>query len=191
MEMQRFKYLIVGGGMTAAAALEGIRSVDPAGSIGIIGAETDPPYNRPPLSKALWKGESVDTIWRKIDFPNVTFCRGQKIQNLDPAKKEAVDTENKAYAWDKLLLATGGSPRRLPFGDEHVIYYRTFSDYQRLRASTQNAKHYAVIGGGFIGSEIAAALALNGKEVTMIFPAASLCDRVFPRDLSKFVTEFY
>jgi 3-phenylpropionate/trans-cinnamate dioxygenase ferredoxin reductase subunit len=73
METQQFKYLLVGGGMTAAAAVEGIRSVDPSGPIGIIGAEKDPPYNRPPLSKALWKGDSVDTIWRKIDFPMLLF----------------------------------------------------------------------------------------------------------------------
>ena len=63
--MQNYKYLIIGGGMTADAAVQGIRSVDAAGKIGVIGAEADPPYNRPPLSKALWKGESVDTIWRK------------------------------------------------------------------------------------------------------------------------------
>ena len=60
--MQHYKYLIIGGGMTADAAVQGIRSVDAAGKIGVIGAESDPPYNRPPLSKALWKGESVNTI---------------------------------------------------------------------------------------------------------------------------------
>ena len=63
--MQHYKYLIIGGGMTADAAVQGIRGVDAVGKIGVIGAESDPPYNRPPLSKALWKGESVDTIWRK------------------------------------------------------------------------------------------------------------------------------
>ena len=67
-------------------------------------------------------------------------------------------------------LATGGRPRRLPFGDDQIIYFRTLSDYRRLRALTETGRRFAVIGGGFTGSEIAAALALNGKEVVMIFP---------------------
>jgi 3-phenylpropionate/trans-cinnamate dioxygenase ferredoxin reductase subunit len=189
--MERYKYLIVGGGMTAAAAVEGIRGVDPVGSIGILSAESDPPYNRPPLSKALWKGESVDTIWRRIDPQNLTIHLGRRVQVIDPEMKQAVDSEGNSYAFDKLLLATGGSPRRLPFGQEHVIYFRTLADYQRLRASTEHGRRFAVIGGGFIGSEIAAALALNGKEVVMIFPGPGICDRVFPRDLSQFIFSFY
>jgi len=63
--MKNYKYLIIGGGMTAAAAMDRIREVDPAGSIGVISMEPDPSYNRPPLSKALWKGDPVDGIWRK------------------------------------------------------------------------------------------------------------------------------
>jgi len=189
--MESFRYLIVGGGMTAAAAVQGIRSVDPRGSIGVISAESDPMYNRPPLSKALWKGESVDTIWRKRDPQNLTVHLGRAVQALDPEKKQAVDSEKNRYSWETLLLATGGSPRRMPFGDNDIIYFRTLADYRRLRALTEQGKRFAVIGGGFIGSEIAAALALDGKEVVMIFPGSGICDRVFPRDLSQFVFNFY
>lgn len=189
--MERFEYLIVGGGMTAAAAVDGIRSVDPLGSIGIVGVESNEPYNRPPLSKGLWKGESVETIWRKTAHQNLKYILGRSVQSLDLRNKQAVDSERKYYSWNKLLLATGGSPRHLPFEDDRIIYFRTIADYWRLRSSTEHGKKFAVIGGGFIGSEIAAALNLNGKEVTMVFPGSGLGDRAFPRELSQFVSAFY
>lgn len=189
--MERFEYLIVGGGMTAAAAVDGIRSVDPLGSIGIVGVESSEPYNRPPLSKGLWKGESVETIWRKTAHQNLKYILGRSVQSLDLRNKQAVDSERKYYSWNKLLLATGGSPRHLPFEDDRIIYFRTIADYWRLRSSTEHGKKFAVIGGGFIGSEIAAALNLNGKEVTMVFPGSGLGDRVFPRELSQFVSAVY
>ena len=86
---------------------------------------------------------------------------------------------------------TGGRPRRLPFGDDQIIYFRTLSDYRCLRALAETARRFAVIGGGFIGSEIAAALALNGKKVVMIFPGKDIGERVFPRPLAQFVSNFY
>lgn len=88
-------------------------------------------------------------------------------------------------------MATGGRPRLLPFGDDQIIYFRTLSDYRRLRALTETGRRFAVIGGGFIGSEIAAALALNGKDVVMLFPGKDIGDRVFPRPLAQFVSSFY
>ncbi|HEY3387947.1 MAG TPA: FAD-dependent oxidoreductase, partial [Prolixibacteraceae bacterium] len=78
-----------------------------------------------------------------------------------------------------------------PFGDEHFIYYRTLSDYRRLRELTNTGKRFAVIGGGFIGSEIAAALAMNGKEVVMIFPDKNIGERIFPHPLAQFVSDYY
>lgn len=189
--MQHYKYLIIGGGMTADAAVQGIRSVDPVGEIGLFSAESDPPYNRPPLSKVLWKGEPVDTIWRKTDQQNVTFHLGRTVTEIEPANQQVVDAQGNRYSWEKLLLATGGSPRRLPFGDDHIIYFRTVADYRRLRALTEKGQRFAVIGGGFIGSEIATALTLNQKKVVMLFPGKSIGDRVFPHDLSQFVSNFY
>jgi NADPH-dependent 2,4-dienoyl-CoA reductase/sulfur reductase-like enzyme len=90
-----------------------------------------------------------------------------------------------------LLLATGGRPRRLPFGGDEVIYFRTLGDYRRLRGLTGGNPHFLVIGGGFIGSEIAAALAMNGWPVTMVFPDPGIGARVFPTELSAFATEYY
>ena len=189
--MQHYNYLIIGGGMTAEAAVQGIRSVDPAGEIGLFSEESDPPYNRPPLSKALWKGESVETIWRKTDNQNVTFHLGRTVTAIESGSKHVIDAQGNEYSWDKLLLATGGSPRRLPFGNDHIIYFRTLADYRRLRSLTEKGQRFAVIGGGFIGSEIAAALTMNQKKVVLIFPGKSIGDRIFPRNLSQLVSNFY
>jgi 3-phenylpropionate/trans-cinnamate dioxygenase ferredoxin reductase subunit len=189
--MDHYKYLIVGGGMTADAAVQGIRTIDPAGSICIISAEADPPYNRPPLTKALWKGDPVDSIWRKTQDHNITLQLNKVVVRIDAKEKRVVDSEKCNYSWEKLLLATGCSPRRLPFHEEQIIYFRTFSDYRRLWTLAEDQKRFAVIGGGFIGSEIAAALNLYAKEVLMVFPGEGICDRVFPRELSQFVTDFY
>jgi 3-phenylpropionate/trans-cinnamate dioxygenase ferredoxin reductase subunit len=189
--MPNYKYLIVGGGMTGDAALHGIREVDRAGSIGLIGAEAHAPYNRPPLSKGLWKDKPLESIWRKADNQSVTFHFGRTARKLDPQTKRVTDDQGTVYTFDKLLLATGSTPRRLPFGGEQIIYFRTLDDYQRLRALTEKGQRFAVIGGGFIGSEIAAALAMNSKEVVMIFPDEAIGSRMFPPDLAKSVNDFY
>ncbi len=189
--MKRFKYLIIGGGMTAASAVGGIREVDSTGGIALISAESDAPYDRPPLSKKLWKGEPLSTIWRKTKGKKAEILLGRVIKKLDPKQKRVVDDKGDVFTYTKLLLATGGRPRLLPFGDDKIIYFRTLSDYRRLRVLTKEGRRFAVIGGGFIGSEIAAALAMNGKEVVMIFPGKSICDRIFPRSLAQFVSSFY
>ncbi len=189
--MVHLKYLIIGGGMTADSAVQGIRKVDPAGTIGIISAEKDNPYNRPPLSKGLWKGKPLDSIWRKTEGPGIKLLKGYTVEKIDPVNRQVVDNANRRFAYERLLLATGGSPRKLPFGGDDIIYFRTLEDYRKLRALSEKAERFAVIGGGFIGSEIAAALAMNKKEVTMIFPEAGIGDRVFPRSLSEFLNNYY
>ena len=87
--MTKYDYLIVGGGMTAAAAADGIREVDADGSIGMFSSELDAPYNRPPLSKALWKGKSLDSIWRKMK--NVDLHLGSVITEIVPHQKRAME----------------------------------------------------------------------------------------------------
>src|SRR5262249_34816367 len=115
--MLNYDYLIVGGGMTAAAAVTGIREIDRDGTIGLIGAELHPPYDRPPLSKALWKGDPLDSIWRKVDAHGVSSHVGRTARSLDTRKRQVVDDQGMSYKYGKLLLATGCTPRRLPFGD--------------------------------------------------------------------------
>ncbi len=177
--------------MTADAAARGIREIDATGSIGMIGIEKDRPYNRPPLTKGLWKGKALDSIWRRTEQTGAELHLGRKVAALDPEKHQAQDNQGETYRGERILIATGGRPRRLPFGGENIIYYRSLSDYKRLREAAQAGQHFAVIGGGFIGSEIAAALAMNGKKVTMLFPEDGISARVFPPDLVTFLNDFY
>lgn len=189
--MASYKYLIIGGGMAADAAVQGIREIDSRGTIGLISSDRDPPYNRPPLTKGLWKGKSLDDIWRQTQDRGVDIHLGRRAERLDPDGKRVTDDQNTTYTYDKLLLATGGEPRRLPFGQGHIIYYRSVEDYRHLRALTQKGKRVAVIGAGFIGSEIAAGLTMSGVRVVMIFPESGLGARVYPRALSEFLTQYY
>jgi len=185
------KYLIVGGGMTADAAVHGIREMDPDGPIVLVSTEPDPPYNRPPLSKALWKGDPLDGIWRKGDTGATTLRPGRTIRALNLKDRTATDDQGESYRFEKLLLATGGAVRRLPFGGERIIYYRSLADYRALRVLAEKGRRFAVIGGGFIGSEIAAALAMNGKQVTMVFPDQAIGSRVYPGELAHFLVEYF
>jgi NADPH-dependent 2,4-dienoyl-CoA reductase/sulfur reductase-like enzyme len=189
--MPNFKYLIVGGGMTADSAVQGIREIDSSGSIGILSAETDPPYDRPPLTKGLWKDKSLDSIWRSAAKQQAQLFLGRMVKSLDLKQKQVSDDQGAVYSFEKLLLATGGTPRRLSFGGEKIIYYRTAADYRRLRQLTENGKRFIVIGGGFIGSEIAASLAMNGKQVTLLFPGPAIGSRIYPRELSEFLNRYY
>ena len=189
--MAEYRYLIIGGGLTADAACKGIREHDPDGSIAVVGDEAYPPYLRPPLTKGLWSGEDEDTIWRGTADVGVDLQLGRTIVSLDLPDCQATDDQGETYAYERLLLATGGRPRRLPFGGDDVIYFRTLDDYRRLRSLAGDGTRVVVIGGGFIGSEIAASLATNGCAVTMVFPGHGIGARVFPADLAGFVTGYY
>jgi 3-phenylpropionate/trans-cinnamate dioxygenase ferredoxin reductase subunit len=186
-----YKYLIIGGGMTADAAVRGIRQLDGEGSIGLIGKEPYPPYDRPPLSKGLWRGDSVGDIWRNTQEQGLKVHLGLRARVLEPRNRRLTDERGEVYTFEKLLLATGGGPRRLPFGEDRIIYFRTLEDYRKLRTLAEQGRRFAVIGGGFIGSEIAAALAMNGKEVVMLFPKEAIGSHAFPADLARFLNGFY
>ena len=189
--MTAYDYLIVGGGMTADAAARGIRERDASGTIGIVSAEPHPPYNRPPLSKGLWKGDADDSIWRKSEETGAEIHLGRRAVRLDAEQKRVTDDQGAAYQYGKLLLATGGEPRRLDGAPDSVIYYRTLDDYRRARELAGRASRFIVLGGGFIGSEVAAALRMQGNEVTMIVPENGIAARVFPADLARFVAKYY
>lgn len=189
--MPDFEYLILGGGMTAAAAVRGIRELDPTGRVGIVGAESHPPYARPPLSKGLWKDAKLDSVWLPLEDLKAELFLGRSVRELDTRNRRVTDDQGTTYGYGKLLYATGGTPRRLAFGGDSVIYYRTLDDYHRLRGLADQGKRFAVIGGGFIGSEIAAALAINHKSVSLIFPGAGIGSHMFPADLSEFLNGYY
>jgi NADPH-dependent 2,4-dienoyl-CoA reductase/sulfur reductase-like enzyme len=133
----------------------------------------------------------VESIWRGTDALDVALHLGSTIARLEPSAHRATDERGVEYTFEKALLATGGTPRRLPGAGGDVVYFRTFADYERLRALASPGRRIAVIGGGFIGSEIAAALALVGARPVMIFPDQGIAQRAFGPELSRFVTDAY
>ena len=187
-----YDYLIVGGGRAAVAAAEGIRELDSSGSILIVGAEAHLPYDRPPLSKQLWFGKkTVDEIFIHdagyFESENIQLATSERVKEVRPAEKTVVTDRGRRETYGKLLLATGGTTRRLPIscaGLDGVIYYRTLDHYNALSRDPAG-KSILVVGGGFIGSEIAAALSQHEARVTMVFPGRYLCERGFPESLAR------
>jgi len=188
-----FDYLILGAGMAGSAAAKGIRTRDEKGSIALLGAEPHPPYDRPPLSKDLWTGKkSPEQIWRDIEGLRATLFPGRHATAIDTRAKAVRDDHGDHYRYGKLLIATGGTPRSIAgLENERVIYYRTLDDYHALRDALHAGMRVAVIGAGFIGSEIAAALAMNGAKVTLLIDGDFIGERVYPRALAEFVTKYF
>jgi 3-phenylpropionate/trans-cinnamate dioxygenase ferredoxin reductase subunit len=187
--MNTTKYLIIGAGMTGDMAAKGIREHDSDGSITMIGADPNPPYKRPLLTKGLWQGAPEEKVWRE-PAEGVELVTGRRVVSLDLGAGTATDDAGEDYSWEKLLLATGARPRQIA-GAEGVVWFRTLDDYRRLRKVAGEGAHVAVIGGGFIGSELAAGLVGNGCRVTMLFPEPGIGHRLFPTDLSSSVTDYY
>jgi 3-phenylpropionate/trans-cinnamate dioxygenase ferredoxin reductase component len=189
--MKNYQYIIIGGGMTADAAVRGIRKRDNSGTIAVVSDEKHPPYNRPPLSKKLWTGKALDSIWRKTEQAKADLFLDTRAVSGDASGKTITDSHGETYRYEKLLLATGGVPRHLPFATGGVIYFRTLDDYQRLRQFADRKSQFIVIGGGFIGSEIAAALAINDCKVTMVFPESGIGARIYPPKLCEFLNDYF
>ncbi|MDA8344731.1 MAG: FAD-dependent oxidoreductase [Thermaerobacter sp.] len=190
--MQEYRYLLVGGGMAAAAAIDGIRRHDPEGSIGLVTLDRHPPYSRPPLSKGLWKGKRLETIWRYADPRplGVTEYLAAEAAALQPTEHVVELADGRTLGYRKLLIATGVAPRRLPGDLDGVLYFRDLDDYLQLFRAARKER-FLVVGGGFIGAELAAALRGQNKEVHLVFPEDGILARLLPQDLSRAVTEYY
>ena len=189
--MLEYRYLIVGGGMTAAGAVRGIRKEDPQGTIGVLGEEKSKPYKRPPLSKKLWHGKPESSIWLPLPEDGLEYLLGCQAKQIDPARQVVTDSDGKEIHYERLLLAMGGTPRTLPDSSPDVLYFRNLEDYHALRSWTGKGAHFGVIGGGFIGSEIASVLAEAGERVTLIFPEKTIDERLLPSDLAEYVTHYF
>jgi 3-phenylpropionate/trans-cinnamate dioxygenase ferredoxin reductase subunit len=187
------EYLIVGAGMAADAAAKAIHEVDADANIGIVGDETAAPYQRPPLSKALWTGgKSIADIDLATAGSGAILYLGRRIESLDPAGHVARDDRGDIYRYSRLLLAIGATPRRLPFdAGERLIHFRTLDDYQALRRYAKPGAYIAVVGGGFIGSELAASLCAMGCKVTMLFPGATMGAGRYPEGLGNYLDDYY
>jgi 3-phenylpropionate/trans-cinnamate dioxygenase ferredoxin reductase subunit len=166
---------IVGAGLAAAHAIEELRSLGHEGGIDLFGQEAHLPYNRPPLSKGVLLGteheESIfvhDEQWYADQ--SVDLHLGSTVTGLDLDRSHLlVGTDELPY--DRLLIATGATPRRLPAADDAgvpVAYLRTLENSRRLRAAFGPGRQIVIVGGGWIGLEVAAAARTAGAEVTLV-----------------------
>ena len=186
--METFDYLIVGGGMVADAAARGIREIDSDGTIGVLSADVDEPYARPALSKKLWT--DPDFSWEQVPLQTSDDTGADvRLRTLvtaihrDERSVETADGERIGYR--RLLLATGSRPHELDEpADERVLYFRSAADYRHLRRLAADGGRVAVVGGGYIGAEIAAALVQNGVTTNLVFPDDRLGASVFPAELA-------
>lgn len=189
-----YDHVIVGAGISAANAVTGIRAVDPDASIAMLGAESDPPLYRPDLSKTLWlkDGATLESSALLDDDAGVDLHLDAEVAGLSPADHRITLHDGTSVAYGRLLLATGAQPRTvgLPAGPR-VVYYRTAADYRTLRELARPGAHVAVVGGGYIGSELAAALSQNDVRVTLVLAGALVQEAMFPEGLARHVTEAF
>ena len=194
---QSYDYVIVGAGVAAASAVKGIRSQDGTGRIAVLGSEPDKPVYRPVLTKDLWlkddetlEGSSLAGDLDEDDA--VDLVTDTTVTEIDPGAHVVRLADGSSVGYGKLLLATGAEPRVLAVDPgPRVIYYRTAADYQRLRAVATEGSHVAVIGGGYIGSEITSSLVQNGVQVTLVLDLEDVQEQMFPRALAATLTKAF
>lgn len=187
--------VIVGAGMAGARGVIALRAADYQGSITLIGEEAHLPYDRPPLSKASITGEEEPTPILLLDDDqlrslNATFIRNAKAVKLDLKTKSILLSNGDHVPYEKLLLATGAKPRKLNVdGGEHALLLRDFKDAQKLRDAFKPAKKIVIIGGGFIGLELASSAIKRGCDVTLIEAQPRILMRGVTEGIAKIVHE--
>jgi 3-phenylpropionate/trans-cinnamate dioxygenase ferredoxin reductase component len=188
--------LIIGGGQAAGELAAALRSRDWGGSIAIVGEENHVPYTRPPLSKAYLRGEieAADLYLRQPDFYDrhgIAVSAGVAVADVDLEAQMVTLDDGRVRTWRKLVFATGGRPRRLPDSilrsAPNVHYIRTLADADRLKAVRKKGASFVVVGGGYVGLEIASVLRSLDARVTLVEAA----DRLLGRVTSPVVSEFF
>ncbi|GIE96237.1 NAD(P)/FAD-dependent oxidoreductase [Paractinoplanes rishiriensis] len=184
-------YVVVGGGLAGAKAVETLRDEGFGGPVTLIGAETVRPYERPPLSKGVLLGnDEPESVF--VHTPewyaehDVTLRTGSTVTGVDRAAKTVRLSDGATVAYDKLLLATGSTPRPLPVpGGERALLLRTLSDSQRISEAVTDGTQVVVIGAGWIGLEVAAAARTRGAAVTVVETAALPLQAVLGDDIAN------
>jgi NADPH-dependent 2,4-dienoyl-CoA reductase/sulfur reductase-like enzyme len=198
--MQTFKYVILGGGMVAGyAAQEFAQAGLGPSDVLIVSADSQPPYERPPLSKSFLAGEKTlaDTL---IQDP--TFYADHHIGLMLETVVTAADFDNRVLttraggqiAFEQLLIATGARPRHLEVhgaDSPNVFYLRSLDDATRLRGQVAPGRRAVVIGSGFIGMETASVFARRDLEVTMVYPQKRVWAGFFTPEMSEFFQHYY
>lgn len=193
--MSRYDVLIVGSGHGGASAAIALRQLGFAGSLAIVSADPDLPYERPPLSKEYLAGEKAfdSILLRPQAFWSdkaIDLIAGEEIIALDPQEGVATSASGRSIGYGALIWSAGGAPRRLSC-DGHdlagVHAIRDRADVDRLREELEDARHIVVIGGGYIGLEAAASLTRLGKKVIVLEAMDRLLARVAAQPISDFL----
>jgi 3-phenylpropionate/trans-cinnamate dioxygenase ferredoxin reductase subunit len=162
--------VVVGGGLAGLRTLEELRSAGYQGSLTLIGAEARPPYDRPPLSKQLMTGAVHDTTLRSdLDSLGARIRLGERAERLAGA---SLRTDGADYSFDRLVIATGARPVRLP-GPGKQRFLRSVDDALALRDRLLPGRRLAIVGAGWIGAELATAAAAKGCQVTVVEAASA------------------
>jgi 3-phenylpropionate/trans-cinnamate dioxygenase ferredoxin reductase subunit len=195
--MKKFELVIAGGGLTAARAIKSYRDAGGSGRVALLSKEGDLPYHRPALSKRYLRGEVTEAPFAEDD----AFYRDRDVEVLLETTVAGVDTDARTVATDvgpfhynKLLIATGATPRRLQVSGaelEGVYALRTLRDSQAIRAAALAAEQAVVVGGGFIGMEVASSLRQLGLAVTLIHLGRGLFDQFRSPELSDDLADLY
>lgn len=196
---ERQTFVIVGANTAGGAAAETLRREGFEGRIILIGAEPDRPYERPPLSKEYLRGEmeKEKIFFRPQEFyekRDIELVMGAPVTALDPRQRVVTLNTGDRIAYDRLLLATGGRARRLPVDGSglHGVYYlRDVEDSERIREELKEGRKVAVIGAGFIGSEVAASAREKGLDVTLIEMEDVPLGRVLGPEIGRVYTDLH
>jgi 3-phenylpropionate/trans-cinnamate dioxygenase ferredoxin reductase subunit len=187
--------VIVGAGQAGGWAAKTLRAAGYAGRVVLVGAERHLPYERPPLSKAVLAGEAAPETtylckpdeYRALDLD---FRAQARVARIDRAAKQVELAGGERIAYDQLILATGGSARRLPVPGGNlpgVLYLRTIEDSAAIRAALGPGQRLAVIGGGWIGLEVAATARRMSTSVVVVEALDRVCARSVSREISEFL----
>jgi 3-phenylpropionate/trans-cinnamate dioxygenase ferredoxin reductase component len=185
--------VIIGAGMAGARACINLRANDYAGDIILIGEEQHLPYDRPPLSKSsILQDETPEPVWLMDETIarelNVTFRHSIQATKINRAEKTISLSDGSTQAYSKLLLATGAKPRKLTLpGGEYALTLRNHEDTLDLRKRFQPGKNIVIIGGGFIGLELASSAAKRGCDVTLVEAQPRILMRGVPEPIAKII----
>ena len=197
--MREFDYLIVGGGLAGGNAAVSIRENDKTGSIGIITDEKHVPYDRVPLSKNYLLGKMKREVLyvKKPDFyttQKIELITGTRVTGLDPKNHVIRTSGGVDILYRKLLLATGGQARQLSIRGaelDGIFYLRTIDDAEAVEEAMQQSKNAVVIGGGFIGCELASTFAKKGISTTIIEVGPKILGRAFDSDTASWIESYF
>ncbi|MCS6778025.1 MAG: FAD/NAD(P)-binding oxidoreductase [Chloroherpetonaceae bacterium] len=198
--MMRYEYLIVGGGPASVWAAQSIRETDREGRILIVGDEPHPPYDRPPLSKGMIARDNmaVDDPYTKFDdfYPKnaIELMKGVRVTAVDRGRRQVSLADGRVLEYDRLLLATGSRPivPDIPGVKRPGVYLlRTIEDALAIRAALQQGPRVLVVGGGYIGMEVASSARARGLEVTVVEQAGYPWARFASPGLGRFLQGYY